>query len=204
MSTFGFLFYNFIKIAFGWIFALLYPFKVVNGSVIPKDGGALIVGNHSSWLDTLFLSVSMKRDLWFCTGDFILDVPVMGWLVKQLPVIPMRKNSGQKAIEQAVKKIQEGCVVCIFPEGTLTKDGNLQRFRNGIAHIQRQANVPLIPFYLHGAINTWSVLQKKPAFFKKVKLTYGEPFVPVSEKDGDIANEIRNKVLELSSISENQ
>ncbi len=198
MNLFDFIFYNTVKVFVNIFFRTAFRLEIKNSSLIPRKGGVLLVGNHSSWFDTLFLNCAIRRPLWFVTGEFILGVPILSEIVKHLCIIPIRKNSGTEGISATIKKLQEGNVVCIFPEGQLTRDGELQRFRNGVSVIQKETNLPIIPFYIRGAYETWSLGQKKPQFFRKVELILGEPFLPTQEKDSDIANEIREKVKSLS------
>jgi len=128
---------------------LLWKVSILNNKVIPKNGGALIVGNHSSWIDTLLLTSScLKRPIWFFTGEFILKVPFMGALVRQLCIIPVDNKQGKIAVQQAIEKINSGQIVCIFPEGELTRTGDLLRFRKGVAVIQKATNAPVIPFFI--------------------------------------------------------
>ena len=197
MNLFDFIFYNSLKIFVNIFFRLTYKLKIINSKVIPQKGGVLIVGNHSSWLDTLFLNCAIARPVWFVTGEFILKTPILGEIVKHLCIIPISRNNGNKGIEIAIEKIKEGNVVCIFPEGELTKTGELQRFRNGVALIQKQTNTNVIPFYISGAFESWSYKQKKPKLFKNIIIRFGETFTPSGEKDSEIANEIRNKVKAL-------
>ena len=93
--------------------------------------------------------------------------------------------------------MKAGEAVCIFPEGELTKNGELQRFRNGVSKIQHASNVPVIPFYVDGAYDIWSKKQKKQLFFKPIKLRFGKPFLPTAQSDTDVASEIKSKVEEL-------
>ena len=97
-----------------------------------------------------------------------------------------------------IKKLKEGEAVCIFPEGVLTDDGEVHRFRKGVVKIQKEADVPIVPFYIKGAYDAWSKKQKFPLVFKKIELFIGEEFYPTKEKDVEIANEIRDKVILLS------
>lgn len=192
------LFYNCTRPILLLFLKLFYQVEIINKEVLPIDREVLLVGNHSSWIDTIILSSALSKPIWFLTGDFILNVPIMNFFVKKMCIIPMTKSHGIEGIENAIKKLKGKNAVCIFPEGFLTNDGKVQRFRKGVAKIQKKSNVPIIPFYIHGAYDIWSKKQKFPLFFKKIKLVFGEEFYPTKNKDVDIANEIRDKVIQLS------
>jgi len=199
MKIIDFVFYYVMKVFLKILLSLFYKVKINNPENIPKHGAALLAGNHTSWLDTLILSISTNRRIWFVTGDFILDVPIMKNIVQHLYILPMRRNAGKSGIKLAVNKLNEQKLVCIFPEGGLTPTGEIQRFRNGVSIIQKEANVPVVPFYLDGAIDAWSEFQPKFKMFCKMSVTFGEPFYPQQTKETDIANEIKEKVIALKA-----
>lgn len=197
MNFWGYTLYWFLIVTLKPIFWAVYRIKAINLDNIPKSGGVLLVGNHSSWFDTLFLTYVLKRPLWFFTGEFIFNVPIMGSLVKQLCVIQVKKNNSEEAIKSTVEKLNQGYQICIFPEGQLTKDGQLQRFRNGVSKIIKQSNATVIPFFIKGAYKSWGHGQKKPKFFQKITVKFGEKFTTTSSNDNEIANELHCEVKKL-------
>lgn len=197
INLFDKIFYYTIKILMLTYMHLLYKLEVKGSCYVPKAGGVLLVGNHSSWIDTPILVNGINRRFWFVSGDFIMQYPIMQALLKHLFVIHLSKKDSKKGIAQTIEKLKEDEAVCIFPEGELTYTGETQRFRNGVSIIQKATNVPIVPFYIDGAFDIWSRKQTKQLFFKKIKLTFGEPFVPHAQTDKEIAVEIREKVLTL-------
>ena len=197
MKVFDFIFYYFMKLIILTLMKLLYKVEVKNRPDLSKSKAFLFVGNHSSWFDTMILTYGVGHRVWFLTGDFIFNVPVMRTLVKHMYIIPMRKNQGKESIELAVKKLHENRPVCIFPEGEITPTGEMLRFRSGVSVIQKNANVPIIPFYIDGASEAWSIVQPKLKFFKKITITFGEPFYPQKENNNEASQEIKDKVVLL-------
>ena len=194
VSIFDKIFYYSVKTVMHLYMRVLYDLRVFGKENVPEKGGVLLVGNHSSWIDIPIVVNGMKRRFWFVAGDFLMQNKIMAAIVKHLCVIHLSKKNSQKAIDETVEKLKAGEVVCIFPEGELTKTGEMQRFRNGVSKIQKEAGVPVVPFYVDGAFDIWSKKQKKQLFFKPIKLTFGKPFYPVSENDTEIASEIKEKV----------
>ena len=199
MKILDFILYNSVKSVGKILFRFLYEVEIVNEQAIPPKGGILLAGNHSSWLDTLFLNYAIKRPLYFVTGDFIFRAPILGKLVKHMGAIPMKKANDEDSLglDTAIQKLKEGNVLCIFPEGKLSVTGELGRFRNGVSIIQKETGAKVVPFYLHGAIDTWSHKQKKIKFFKKIIVEFGDPILPTKEKDSEIAKEIQEQVFLL-------
>ena len=197
MKVIDFIIYHIMKVLIITLLKLFYKIEVKNAPKYERNKGVLFVGNHSSWFDTLLLSYGVNHRVWFVTGDFILNVPFMRELVQHLYILPMRKNRGKEGIELAVNKLKEGRPVCIFPEGEITPTGKMLRFRNGVSIIQKAANVPIIPFYIDGAAEIWSIVQPKLKLFKKMSITFGEPYYPKEDNNNEIARELQEKVVML-------
>jgi len=135
---------------------------------IPETGAALIVCNHVSYLDALILSASIPRPVRFVMYYKIFNFPVMRWIFKTAKAIPI---AGQKenpalmedAFDQIDAVLADGEMVCIFPEGRLTLDGEIDTFRPGVERILQRAHaagrpVPVIPMALCGM---WSSMWSK-------------------------------------------
>lgn len=197
ISIFDKVFYYTVKVIMFAYMHILYKLDVHDAHLVPQKGGILLVGNHSSWIDIPIVVNGMKRRFWFVSGDFIMKNPIMKFLLKHLCVIHLSKSNSKQGLNETIEKLKAGEAVCIFPEGELTKTGEMQRFRNGVAKIQKEANVPVIPFYIEGAFNIWSKKQTKQKFFKKIKITFGKPFLPKAETDTEIATELKTKVENL-------
>ena len=197
MKIFDFIFYHFMKFIILTLMKLFYKVEVKNAPKLTRGKGVLFVGNHSSWYDTLILTYGVNHRIWFVTGDFILNVPVMRSLVKHMYILPMTKKHGKEGIKLAVNKLKEGRPVCIFPEGEITPTGEMLRFRKGVSVIQKAADVPIIPFYIYGASEAWSIVQPKLKLFKKITIYFGEPYYPKEENYTDAAKEIQEQVLLL-------
>ena len=197
VSTFDKIFYFFIKTLMHIYMRVLYRLEISGAENVPKKGSVLIVGNHSSWIDIPIVVNGMKRRFWFVSGDFIMKNPVLVTMLNHLCVIWLTKKNSQAGISETIEKLRAGEAVCIFPEGELTKTGEMQRFRNGVAKIQQVTDVPVIPFYIEGAFDVWSKKQKRQLFFRRIKITFGKPFIPQSNTDAEVAAEIKSKVEAL-------
>jgi len=135
---------------------------------IPDAGPAVIVCNHVSYMDALILAACIPRPVRFVMYYKIFNVPVMRWIFKTAKAIPIageKENPElmQAAFEQIDAVLAEGEMVCIFPEGRLTSDGEIGAFRPGIERILQRANavervVPVIPMALCGM---WSSMWSK-------------------------------------------
>ena len=136
---------------------LLYRFRVDGEEHIPEKGPALLVCNHVSYVDPVLLMAASPRPIRFVMDHRIFAMPVLGWffrLAKAIPIAPQKDDpqAYERAFAQAARVLAEGELLCIFPEGALTRDGALQPFKGGVMKILEQQPVPVVPLALH---NLW-------------------------------------------------
>ena len=154
---------------------LVYRFKVQGDEHIPVQGAAVLVCNHVSFVDAVLLMAASPRPIRFLMDHRIFKVPVLGWLfklAKAIPIAPQKEDpeAYEAAFEAAAQVLRDGDLLAIFPEGGITRDGQLQPFKGGIMKILEgaQANglsVPVVPMAL---TNLWG------SFFSRVEEIDGE------------------------------
>ena len=129
---------------------------------VPDEGAALIVCNHVSYLDALILSASIPRPVRFVMYYRIFNIPVMSWIfrtAKTIPIAGAKEDPAlmQRAFDEIDAALAEGELVCIFPEGALTRDGNMAAFKSGVEKILKRRPVPVVPMALRGMWSSmWS------------------------------------------------
>ncbi|QTD45118.1 MFS transporter [Ottowia testudinis] len=146
-----------------WVLTrLVYRFKVTGEQHIPTGGPAVLVANHVSFVDAVLLMAASPRPIRFIMDHRIFKVPVLGWLFKLarcIPIAPQKEDPAayQRAFDQAAEVLREGDLLGIFPEGGITRDGQLQPFKGGVMKILERARadglrVPVVPMAL---TNLW-------------------------------------------------
>lgn len=170
---------------------LVYRVKVRGEENLPTDGAAILVCNHVSFVDAIILGIISPRPMVFIMDHRIFKTPVLGWLfnmLKAIPIAPQKEDpqAYEQAFEKARQVLREGELLCLFPEGAITRDGQLQPFKAGIMKILESAPVPVIPSALH---NLWGssfsriegAAMSKPlrrGLFNRVGLVVGAPIAP--------------------------
>jgi 1-acyl-sn-glycerol-3-phosphate acyltransferase len=127
---------------------------------IPTEGASLLVCNHVSFVDALIIGAVSPRPIRFVMHHFIYEIPVLKAIFKAGRVIPIASprddiellRASYDSIDEA---LNNGELVCIFPEGTLTPDGEIHQFKNGMERIIKRTPVPVIPLALRGMWGTW-------------------------------------------------
>ncbi|MGV8804778.1 MAG: MFS transporter [Polaromonas sp.] len=158
----------------------VYRFRVRGDAHIPAQGAAVLVCNHVSFIDPVLLMAASPRPIYFLMDHRIFKMPVLGWLfrlARAIPIAPQKEDPAayEAAFEAAAKVLRDGDLLAIFPEGGITRDGELQPFRGGIMKILDNAQrdglqVPVVPLAL---TQLWG------SFFSRVELVNGEPVAMV-------------------------
>lgn len=152
---------------------------------LPEKGGALIVCNHVSYMDALLLSAVCPRLIRFVMEEDYANLPPLKRFLKRAGVIPIsatNRKSIRRAFNDVEQALEEGHIVCIFPEGKLTSDGEIGPFMRGMDIIIRRSPVPVIPMSLKGLWGSYFSRHKGQAckglptrFWTKLEIEAGAP-----------------------------
>ena len=172
----------------------IYKLRVKGVKNLPAKGGALLVANHVSWLDGIFLILTSTRPVRMIAYSTYVEAPWVAWLSRLYKTIPINVDDGPKALMQSIKTarnaIENGELVCIFAEGKLTRSGYLQPFQSGLMKIIKGTGAPVIPVYIdelwgsifsfHGGKFFWKKPRRWPY---PVSIRFGKPILhPENEK----------------------
>ncbi len=143
----------------------IYRFRVQGDEHIPTQGAAILVSNHVSFIDAVLLMAASPRPVVFIMDHRIFKTPLLGWmfkLLKAIPITPQRDNPEvyAQAFARAAQALDAGDLVCIFPEGVITKTGELGEFKRGVMKLLEHNPVPVIPMALK---NLWG------SFFSRIE-----------------------------------
>jgi 1-acyl-sn-glycerol-3-phosphate acyltransferase len=180
-----------IRLVMLFVTRIVYRLKVRGDLNLPTEGAAILVCNHVSFVDAIILGVSSPRPMVFVMDHRIFKTPGIGWLfraLKAIPIAPQKEDpqAYEAAFERAREVLREGELLCLFPEGAITQDGQLKPFKAGIMKILETNPVPVIPAALH---NLWGstfsridgAALKRPlrrGLFNRIGLVVGEPIPP--------------------------
>lgn len=146
--------YIIAKFIFLIIFKLFFKLKVTGQQNIPQDGPFIIVANHSSLLDPVILGVSIKLKIIFIAAAYLFEIRWLGYLLRKANSIPINRENytnNIKSLKQALKILQKGGVLGIFPEGGVDRQKDNLPIKAGAAFLATSVGVPIVPIRIKGA-----------------------------------------------------
>ena len=139
-----------------WVLAsTVYRMRYAGRERVPRNGAAVIVSNHVSFIDWFVITAASRRPVHFVMDHRMFKNPFLGWafrLSKAIPIAPAKEDAAlkEKAFVEISKVLKNGNLVCIFPEGAITRDGAMGPFKPGVERILAADPVPVIPMALTG------------------------------------------------------
>ncbi len=167
----------------------MYRVEARGLQVIPDEGAAVVVCNHVSFVDALLLAGAVRRPMRFVMYYKIYNLPVLNFIFRTAGAVPIAaRHEDERIYAQAFERISQylqcGELVCIFPEGKLTSDGQINTFRGGIERILEENPVPVIPVALQGLWGSFFSRAPQRGLFRRlwsrIGLVAGQP-LPASE-----------------------
>lgn len=175
--------YGVVQAVCSLVVKFFYRIRTKGMENIPAEGGVLLLCNHVSYVDVIILGVVTRRPIRFLSWEGFERHFLMRWVMRTMNTIPVAEEKAKEAIQKAAEALQAGEIVCIFPEGHVTRNGSIAALRRGYELIARRAGVPLVPlaidglwgsiFSFHGGKFFW----KMPKHFRRpVTVVVGQPY----------------------------
>ena len=162
-------------IVFRAIFATYFRWRVFGAENVPLKGGVILAANHASFLDPPLIGCGVRRTISFLARESLFHFPGMGALLRSWSVVPVdRDGGGAKGLKMILNRLLAGGGIVLFPEGTRTKDGNLQPARSGIGLTVIKSEAPVVPVRVFGTFEAYGRNHKFPRP-RRVMLKYGQP-----------------------------
>jgi 1-acyl-sn-glycerol-3-phosphate acyltransferase len=131
---------------------LFFRFRVIHRERMIQSGPVILAMNHQSYLDPPLAGTACDRAIYFLARRTLLNVPLLGWVLPKLNVIPVNQEGvDRSAIKAVIRILQAGNGVLVFPEGSRTLDGTLQPAEPGIGLIIAKTLAPVVPMRIFGA-----------------------------------------------------
>jgi 1-acyl-sn-glycerol-3-phosphate acyltransferase len=192
---------------FGWTISwiaarLIFRMKIYQKENLPHTGAYILASNHISLADPQFVGSAVSREMHFLAKKELFKNRFFGNILRRVNAHPLnRAGFDKKALETAVRVLQSGEPMIIFPEGTRGRDGNFLPVRPGIGKIARTAKVPVVPAYVTGTDKLSACFsgRKKPGLIIGHPITVEEIGDYNDDKQGfrELAEEIMDRIKNL-------
>ncbi len=182
------------------LMAQRYRLTILGFEHLPATGGVLLLGNHISWLDWALVQIACPRPVRFVMARAIYERWYLKWFLDFFGVIPVGGAGSRKALDAVREHLNNGEVVCLFPEGTISRTGHLAEFKRGFETAAEGAGGVIIPFYLRGLWgSTFSRASSRMRLLRRgglrrdIIIAFG-PALPMTTQ----ADTLKRRLLDLS------
>src|ERR1700736_2956863 len=174
---------------------VFFGFRIIHRERVIQTGPVILATNHQSFFDPPLAGNAADRAIYFLAKKSLMDVPILGWLLPRLNVIPVNLERGDRsALKALIRVLSAGDCALVFPEGTRTPDGNLQPAEPGLGLIIAKTRAPVVPMRIFGAYDAWPI-GGKMRLFLKITVVVGEP---VHFSEAEVSSGGRNLYARLS------
>ena len=164
--------YGFLQIVFRLFFYIVFRTRVYGRENIPAEGAVILAANHASNIDPPLMASLIDRPVSYMAKIELFENPIFGAAIRRCHAFPVKRGESDRgAIKAAVTVLKEGRVLGLFPEGTRSKTGELQKAEAGIALIAAMTGAPIVPVAI---LNTHRIFSNG-GFIPQLRIMYGEP-----------------------------
>ena len=184
-------FYGFFHYLAGSVYRMWFRGEVVGTENFPREGPFLIASNHASHLDPPLVGCQVARQMRFFARKSLWNNRLLAWWLDRVETIPVERDSGDiGAIKRVLQALKEDRVVVLFPEGTRSPDGHLQKPKAGVGLMACKTGVPVVPCRVYGSFKAFGKGAAIPRFGTPVTIVFGRP-IPAVDYDDPTAGKAR-------------
>ena len=177
-------FYGVFQYAIRGVYEALFRGEVVGTELIPLSGPFLVAANHASHLDPPVVGCQVPRQMRFFARKTLWNSPPLAWWLDHVGSIPVDRDTGDVgAIRKVLQALHEDRAVILFPEGTRSPDGTLQKPKAGVGLMACKTGVPVVPCRVYGSFAAFGKGDKLPHFGSPITIVFGRPLTAADYDD---------------------
>lgn len=191
------IFVRVLRATFLFVMRVLFRIEHHGWERIPQEGPVLLVSNHVTYFDPPWISVRVYRTLRYMAWDKLFRIPLVGRILRWFGAFPVSlENPESSAYKAALRILQKGEALMIFPEGGRSSDGNLMPFKVGAARLALRTGATIVPVAVQGGEKVWSSQMRLPRP-AKVRVDYLNPITKEQfpENAAELIQQVRNAIL---------
>jgi len=195
------LFYYLMRFPLSLFFMIFYGARFYGRNNLPESGAVVLISNHQSHFDPPLIAAGLHRRLNFLARKSLFRFKPFAWLIDMLDAIPLEINGiGFAGIKESFKRLRNGEIILIFPEGGRTWDGNIAPFLQGSLVLAQRTKSVIMPAAISGCYEIFPRTRKFPTLWGRIRVVYGKP-IPYEEIKNLTEEELRHlcetKIAEL-------
>lgn len=166
----------------GWLlframYSTYFRWRIYNPERVPLEGPVILASNHASFLDPPLVGSALPRDINYLARETLFRFPVVGSILRSWNAVPVDRDGGSPAgLRNILNRLQAGGAIILFPEGTRTRDGQLQPARSGVGLTVMKSDAPVIPVRVFGTFEAYGRHMAFP-MPRRVLVKYGKPML---------------------------
>ena len=167
--------YWFMRALFTVFFRVAGSWEVRGGENVPKRGAVLIAPNHLSFLDPPLVGCALRRPGWFMAKAELFEIPGLRWLIRGMHAYPVKRGVPDRAaLKRTLRHLKEGEIVCVFPEGRRSVNGELGPVEIGIGMLAVKSGAPVVPVGIRGT-DRMLPRDSKRVHRARIRVRFGPP-----------------------------
>ena len=202
------MFYTVARFILFLLFKMFFRLRIFGRENFPKEGPVIVAPNHASFLDPMIVGVGAPRKLNYLARDTLFRSRLFARILYFVHVSPIKRESGDiNAFKLALNRLSQSKPVLVFPEGTRSKDGDLQGPKSGIGFLQTVSGASIIPCYVKGSMEAWPRHSRFPRP-GHVSIYFGRPMNFDNKFSGgkkerymSVAREVMTAITELKKTT---
>lgn len=189
--------YRFTTTLFFILLKIFFRLKIIDVEKVPEKGGVIVVSNHVSHLDPLVIGVAIrKRQSTFMAKSGLFKIPLIGAFVRTFSFPVDRDNPQPSTIKEAVKRLKNGEIIVMFPEGGRSRDGSLLDAKRGTGMIAAMSKAAIVPAFIEGTDKALPAGARRIRL-SRIKVYFGEPIeIKGTETGKDFQERIGSDIME--------
>lgn len=186
---------DFIRLVGLAVIRSIYRIQVTGATNVPEKGGVLLLPNHVTFADAFYLTAASPRPVRFVMDETFMANAWIRWFSTLFHTVAISRDNPREAIRITIEALKAGHVVCLFPEGKITRTGTLEALERGFELIARRANCPIVPVWVDGSWGSIFSYERGPGFRKRpyriphpLSVAFGES-IPCNSADRQLVQQ---------------
>lgn len=198
------LWYGFLHVACRLVGSAYFGIRVRGREMVPQEGAVLVLSNHQSHLDPVLIGLACDRRLNYLARDTLFGFAPFRWLINSLDAIPIdREGTGLGGLKETLRRLKQGEMVLIFPEGSRTRDGDVGVLKPGFHAVARRGNVFIAPVAIEGAYHAWPRSRNFP-LPATIHIQFGPVISPeeiATYEERDLVKEVEQRIRQCHVLA---